>query len=54
MLMKSVEASLHNIYMYQIITLYVLNVLPFCQLKYLSKAEKKINVHVPLSCVSPT
>lgn len=36
------------------ITLYILNVLQFCLLKYLSKAEKKTNVDVPLSCVSPT
>lgn len=54
MLMNSVEESLHNRYMYHIITLYILNVLQFCQLKYLKKAGKKTNVDVPLSCVSPT
>lgn len=32
--------SFHNVYVYQILTLYALNILQFCQL-YFNKAENK-------------
>ena len=34
------EKSFHNVYIYQIFTMYTLNILQYCQL-YLSKVEKE-------------
>lgn len=39
MLINSMGESFCNVYMYQIITFYTLNILQFCQL-YLYKSEK--------------